>query len=181
MAGIRALSRTTNTCTVDRVFEVLAAVIEEMEIPVDRPALVEALRLADILDAKISAALGEFDARQVWQLDGTRSMVVWLMRRGRLAEAEARQVSSTASRLRGCPLTRRAWLDGVLSAGQVRAIAATVTDVTASLYAQHEVDLVPSLVGLDVRDTTTVMRSWAARPSSLPDGDEGDTGGDGTP
>jgi Domain of unknown function (DUF222) len=154
------------------VFEVLAAVIDEMEIPVDRPALVEVLRLADKLEATISEAVGEFDARQVWRLDDARSMVAWLMRRGRLAEVEARQVSSTAARLRGFPLTRRAWLDGVLSAGQVRAIAATITDSTAPLYAQHEVDLVPVLVGLDVRDTTTVMRTWVARPSVLPDDSE---------
>ncbi len=158
------------------MFEVLAAAIDEMEIPVDRPALVEVLRLADTLEAKISEAVGEFDARQAWRLDDTRSMVAWLMRRGRLAEVEARQVSSTAARLRGFPLTRRAWLDGVLSAGQVRAIAATITDATAPLYAQHEADLVPTLVGLDVRDTTTVMRTWVARPSVLPD--DAQNGGD---
>jgi hypothetical protein len=151
------------------VFEVLAAVIDDMEIPVDRPALVEVLRLADKLEAKLSEAVGQFDAREAWRLDNARSMVAWLMRRGRLAEAEARQVSSTAARLWGFPLTRRAWLDGVLSAGQVRAIAATITDTTAALYAQHEVDLVPVLVGLDVRDTTTVIRTWVASPSVLPD------------
>ncbi|HEY8526229.1 MAG TPA: DUF222 domain-containing protein [Acidimicrobiales bacterium] len=152
------------------MFEVLAAAIEDIEIPVDRPALVEVLRLADQLEARISEAVGEFDARQLWRLDNDRSMVAWLMRRGKLAEAEARQVTSTAARLRGFPLTRRAWLDGVLSAGQVRAIAAAITDTTAPLYAQHEVDLVPALVGLDVRDTTTLMRTWVARPSVLPDG-----------
>ena len=48
----------------------------------------------------------------------------------------------------------------------------TITDSTAPLYAQHEVDLVPVLVGLDVRDTTTVMRTWMARPSVLPDDSE---------
>lgn len=165
------------------MFELLASAIEDMEIPVDRPALVEVLRLADQLDAKISEAVGEFDARQLWRFDNTRSMVAWLMRRGRLAEAEARQVSSTAARLRGFPLTRRAWLDGVLSAGQVRAIAAAITDTTAPLYAQHEVDLVPALVGLDVRDTTTVMRTWVARPSVLPDdaGFSPQQGGDDAP
>lgn len=174
----RALSRTTNTCTIDRVFEVLAAAIEELEIPVDKPALIEVLRLADQLDAKIGAAVGEFDARQLWRLDDMRSLVAWLMRFGRLAEAEARPVATTAARLRGFPLTRRAWLDGVLTAGQVRTIAATVTDATAPLYARHEIDLVPVLVGLDVRDTTTVMRNWAASPTVLPDSAGGDTGGD---
>jgi hypothetical protein len=161
------------------VFEVLAAAIEEMEIPVDKPALREVLRLADQLDAKISAALGEFDAREQWRHDGMRSLVAWLMRHGKLAEVEARPVATVAARLHGFPLTRRAWLAGVLTAGQVRTIAATVTDVTAPLYARHEIDLVPALVGLDVRDTTTVMRNWAASPTVLPDDSAGgDTGGD---
>jgi hypothetical protein len=35
---------------------------------------------------------------------------------------------------------------------------------------------VPTLVGLDVRDTTTVMRTWVARPSVLPD--DAQNGGD---
>jgi hypothetical protein len=158
------------------VFEVLAAAIDEMEIPTDRPALVEALRLSDRLEAKVSGAVGEFDARQVWRLDDAPSMVAWLVRRGRLAEAAARQSTSMAARLRDFPLTRRAWLDGVLSSGQVRAITATVTETTAALYAQHEVDLVPALVGLGVRDTTAVMRTWVARPSVFPD--DTDFGGD---
>lgn len=146
--------------------------IEDAEIPVEGRALREALGVADRLWAKISVAVGDFDAEGWWQHDGAASMTAWLRHHGELANADAHRLASTARRLRGWPATRQAWLDGVLSGGQVRAICANVTDATADIYHRQEDRLVEALAGLSVGDTATAMRSWAARAEALVDSPE---------
>jgi hypothetical protein len=44
------------------VLKDLAAAIEDLEAPVDRDSLVEAIALRDRLDARITEAVGEFEA-----------------------------------------------------------------------------------------------------------------------
>ena len=143
------------------VLGALTEAIDELELPVDAGVLREALRLLDRLTAKVTAAVGEVDAAELWELDGAHSMSAWLRHRAGMTGADAHRVSSTAKRLRDCPRTRAAWLDGALGGGQVRTIVANLSDDTAALYAAHEPDLVPRLCALDGRDTVTAMRSWA--------------------
>ncbi len=52
------------------MFETLAAAIDEMNIPVDGDAVVEAFALRDRLDAKLALAAGELDAVELWDADG---------------------------------------------------------------------------------------------------------------
>lgn len=54
----------------NRMFETLAAAIDEMNIPVDGDAVVEAFALRDRLDAKLALAAGELDAVELWDADG---------------------------------------------------------------------------------------------------------------
>lgn len=140
----------------------LADAIDELELPVDTDVVAEALRLVDRLTAKVSVAVGELDAADLWDTDGAHSMTSWLRTRAGMTNGDAHRTASTAKRLRSCPLTRDAWLDGAITGGQVRAITANVTDHTAGRYAEHEAELIPRIATLDVRDTLTVMRSWAA-------------------
>ena len=60
------------------------------------------------------------------------------------------------------PLTWRAWRDGRLSEGQVEAIVANVSEVTAELYVSQESELLPHLVPLSVADVARVMAHWKA-------------------
>jgi hypothetical protein len=71
--------------------------------------------------------------------------------------------------LSAAPVTAGAWLDGSLSGGQVGAITANVADDTASLWAEHEADMVPVLAGLPVTDVAAAMRAWAARAEATLD------------
>lgn len=66
-------------------------------------------------------------------------------------------------------MLRQAWVDGAISGGQVRAVVANLDEVVAPLFAEHEADLVPNLVGLSVEDTTTVAREWRARADAIVD------------
>ena len=60
------------------MFEVLERSIEELEIPADRAALAEVLRLQDRLAAKVTMAVADFDAAGLWDLDGDASATAWL-------------------------------------------------------------------------------------------------------
>ena len=152
------------------VFERLAAAVEELEVPADGDALAEGYRLLDRLAAKLSASLGDWDASGQWEVEGATSVTAWLKQRAGMAPAVAHATTTVARRLQGLPVTREAWVDGSLSGGQVRVVAANVDDRTEALFAEHEPDLVPTLVPLSMEDTTRAMRLWKARAeATLPD------------
>ncbi|HEX2039301.1 MAG TPA: DUF222 domain-containing protein [Acidimicrobiales bacterium] len=153
--------------------EHLAAVVAATEIPADREGLVEALRVADRLAAKISEAVGTFDASGDWGLDGAVSAVSWLRIHAGLSGSAAGALAGTARRLRELPVTAEAWRSGHLTGGQVQAIVANVDDRTAPLFAEGEAEMVPTLVPLSVLDTTRTMRLWRARAEALLDEHDG--------
>jgi len=143
------------------MFEQLAGAIADVEIPVERGAVVEAVRLADRLGAKISVVVGELDDR-IERRPGEPSLSTWLRRQARLSYSDAERLVFMARRLRSWPLTRQAWLDGVLTVGQVGALVTNVSDAAVTRYAEHERDVVPALIGLTVRETAAAVRRWLA-------------------
>ena len=151
------------------MFEALAQAIDEVEIPVDSPALVEAFRLLDRLQAKATMAAADFDAHELWDLDGDTSMTAWLRHRTVMTTRDAAHTTKTGKRLRAAPVTASAWLSGDLTGGQVAAITANVNDDTAELWADHEADLVPTLALLPVSDVAAAMRVWATRADATLD------------
>lgn len=146
------------------MFDELADAIAETQIPVDRRAVVEAIRLSDRLGARVSEAVGELDARlgPFARRADEPSLAAWLRRQARLGYADAERLVFTAQRLRHWPLTRRAWLDGVLSGGQVSAVVANVPPAATLRYASDESEVVPVLIGLSVTDTAAALRRWRA-------------------
>jgi len=78
-----------------------------------------------------------------------------------MAPGEAFSTLRRARRLRGLPVTTAAFLDGRLSVGAVRIIVANVSQRSASLFADHEAELIPTLVELDLDQLTIAMRTWA--------------------
>ena len=154
------------------MFETLETAISELRVPCDPAALVHVLALKDRLDARISEAVGEIDHEQLWDLDGYVSMTSWLKQKAQMTAAEAARTAHTASRLRELSVTRKAWVEGRLSGGQVAAVLAAVRPEHRELFADHEADLVPSLGALDVRDTCRVMRRWSEMAEALIEPDE---------
>lgn len=135
--------------------------------PVDGDALAEVIALRDRLDAQISEALGEFDAAELFELDGAVSTISWLRSRAGQSNRAATRIATTAKRLRRCPVTRGTWRDGSLSGGQIDAVVANLTPRRTPLWEDHEARVVPLLEPLDVRDTTIAMQAWAARADAL--------------
>jgi hypothetical protein len=116
--------------------------------------------LRDRLDARISDAVAAHDRAGLWELDGATSMTAWLVDRAAMPRARAAAMVSRARKLAHLPVTAAAWRDGVLSSGQVEAIAGHLDPDTLGLFAHHETELVPTLVGLSVRDVAAAMGAW---------------------
>jgi hypothetical protein len=145
--------------------------IEEVEIFPVAGELKEALELRSRLDAKISSAVADFDAAGLYELDQATSMTAWLRHEARMTSRDAGRMTSIAKGLRALPVTRGAWEDGTLSAGQVQAVVANVSRRIEHLFARDEDELVPTLAVLAVKDVAGVMQEWAeqAKDSLDPD------------
>jgi Domain of unknown function (DUF222) len=145
----------------------LAHAIDDLDLPVDNTVLIEAFALADRLNAKLLATVGEHDATEVWRNDGATSMTAWLRHHTRQSGRQAAGCTRTARRLRELPVTSTAYREGVLSGGQVQAIVLNLKDRTVGLFADHEAELVSALAELSVGDTATAMQDWARRAEAL--------------
>ena len=142
------------------MFEELGTAIDQLDIPVDGAALAAILALRDRLDARISDAVAAHDRAGLWELDDATSMTAWLTDRAAMPRARAAATVSRARKLARLPVTAGAWRDGVLSSGQVEAIAANLDSDTLDLFADHEAVMMPTLVHLSVRDVATAMATW---------------------
>jgi Domain of unknown function (DUF222) len=152
---------------VSSILEKLADAIDHLELPVDSAVLTEAFALADRLNSKLLAAVGEHDAAELWRNDGATSITAWLRHHTRRSGRDAARCSKTARRLRELPVTAAAYCDGMLSDGQVQAIVANLNDRTVDLFAHHETDLIPELSRLSVAETAVAMQDWARRADAV--------------
>jgi Domain of unknown function (DUF222) len=146
------------------VFEELGTAIDELDIPTYSTALAAVVGLRDRLDAHISDAVATHDQAGLWELDGASSMTAWLADRAAMPRPRAAAMVSRARKLAHLPVTAAAWRNGTLSSGQVEAIAAHLDPDTVGLFADHETELVPTLVGLSVRDVAAAMAPGANAP-----------------
>jgi Domain of unknown function (DUF222)/HNH endonuclease len=142
------------------MFDELGTAIEGLDIPADGAALAAVLGLRDRLDARISHAVAAHDRAGIWELDGATSMTAWLTDRAALPRPRAAATVARARKLTHLPVTAAAWRHGVLSSGQVEAIAAHLDADTTGLFADHEATLVPTLADLSVRDVGAAMQAW---------------------
>lgn len=117
------------------VLEDLAMAVGDLEVPADRNSLIEAIALRDRLDARITDAVGAFEANGWWGLDASASMTAWLRANALMTRRSAQRLRSLAMRLRSLPVCSRAYADGTLSGGQIEAIVARLDDETAEVFA----------------------------------------------
>ena len=72
-----------------------------------------------------------------------------------------------ARKLKAMPLTEAAWLTGILTSGQVRAVVGNVSKRTAEQYTAQEADVLAIIVALDGKDTVKAMQSWSNYAEAL--------------
>ena len=129
-----------------------------------------ALRSHDRHEAALCLSIGELDALKLWEPAGFSSTHHWVKDQG-VHPRDAFEMVKLARKLRRLPVTAAAWVDGALTGGQVRVIAALVVDRHVPRFAEHEAELVPSLSALTVDETMRVMRLWRDHADALDDGD----------
>ncbi len=149
------------------MFEALAGEIEQLDIPPDGDAIAEAVTLRDRLEARIAEAVGTFDAAELWDLDAATSMTAWQRSNAGMTGKDAARTASAARRLRDLPVTAAAWRSGELSRGQVDAVLGHLDATTTALFADHEAEVVPSLVSLSVAETSRAMAWWKEHASAV--------------
>ena len=142
----------------------LLDVVAETDVRADGTSIADAIRARDLLDAKIAAAVGEYDAQGLAALDGAHSTIGFLKQCG---DVHASTTVKIARRMRQLPVIAAAWQRGDLTTGHVKVIVANVDDDTIDQLAEHEADLVPTLEPLSVTDAAQVMRLWKAQADAL--------------
>jgi hypothetical protein len=142
------------------MFSALAEVVDKLEVAPDSAELTSVLGLTDQVSAKTLEALGEFDAGELWQLDGRTSLRDWLRVNARMSSDDSARVARTAQRLRDLPATAAAFRAGGLSASQLTIILRPLNNRRRPAFADVEADLVPCLSELDCRDTERVVGEW---------------------
>src|SRR5262245_49481241 len=126
----------------------LTEAVESLEIPLERDALAAVYRLCDRLHAKLTAAVGAYDAKYGCEDDGCVSLAQWLRAWTGRSRRDAASEARTATVLHRLPITAARFVDGTLSSGQVAAIVANLSDSTIDAFASQEAELVPRVAAL---------------------------------
>ena len=131
------------------------------EVAVDATAcdLITGFAIIDTLNARLTVAAGQFEARGGHLDTGQVSLRHWLTAHTRLGR-NAGVVAVAARKLRSLPVTAAAWVSGALTGGQVTSIVTNVNDDNVTLFAEHEPALVRVITPLNPRDTARVMNQW---------------------
>ncbi|MBW8824781.1 MAG: DUF222 domain-containing protein [Acidobacteria bacterium] len=153
------------------MLSVLAAALDEVEIPATGPGLRQAFALRDRFNAMLAAAVAEFDRTGQWETDGAPSATSWLRHHASVSNKEAWALAKRSRRCQQLPVLAAAWSSGQLSGGQVDAVVAQLNDRNVELFASQEADIVPTLIGLSVGETVQVMRAWRQHADALDEND----------
>ncbi|MGH9084155.1 MAG: DUF222 domain-containing protein [Acidimicrobiales bacterium] len=145
------------------MFDALGKAIEELDIGVDGAELAAALALRDRLDVRIVEAASEFDAAELWDLDGSVSLPAWLRSNTGITQREGHRIQRMAQRMRELPTYAEAWVDGRLSEGKFEILAMIVTDRTAPFFADHEDVIRPTLERIALHHVARYLNRWQAR------------------
>ena len=119
--------------------------------------------------AEIAVAVASFAASGAFGVDGSVSMASWMRHHLRMAQPDASQWLREGRFLRAFEPVMDAAVSGVLSAGQVAALAKAVTPATSELFAEHAAGLVATITPLPVADVQTVCAAWRSNAEALVD------------
>ena len=122
--------------------------------------------------AEIAVAVAGFASSGAFGVDGSVSMASWMRHHLRMAQPDASRWIREGRFLTAYQPVLEAAVSGVLSAGQVAALAKAVTPATAVLFAEHAAGLVSTITPLPVADVQTVCAAWRSNAEALVDTSE---------
>jgi hypothetical protein len=112
------------------------------------------------LEAVVTRATADWDARQEWTADGGKSGATWLIHRCHVAEATARRRIRLGRELRHLPATEAAWLAGDLEEAHVSTLTSHRTPATAEAMTRDETLLVDLATRLGSRAFNNALTYW---------------------
>jgi hypothetical protein len=151
------------TTTIGEAREGLSAVV----VAPATDELVEGFGALDDLKATVMEGLVEFIRSGGHDADGWRSPVGWLRAHVSMTKPEAIRWAAQARSLAAWPTLAGLFFTRELSAAQVEVVCRSVPKALVELYAQHDAEISPLLVGLCVDDTTTAIGDWVAKAESV--------------
>ena len=119
--------------------------------------------------ARLALAARRLEACGDWARDGSVSMTAWLRRHCRMSNRDAAALVHEGRFLDKFSAVAEAVRDGVLSAGQVRALRSATVPATEPVLAAEQADLVGIVAGLSVADTDKAAGLWRQRAEALVD------------
>ncbi len=90
----------------------MTGAIDTLEVPLERDAIVRAIGLRDRLDGKIGAAVGEYGALGLHEVDGSVTLGSWLRHWAKLDGPAAIRCARRAAKLHQLPVLREAFCAG---------------------------------------------------------------------
>lgn len=117
-------------------------------------------RDANLLQASRTLWVGEWEARGLYALDGSRSAAARLARDAGIAREEAAAVLRRARKLRSMPATAAAFARGELSVDKVDLLCRANGAKREAAFAEAEERLVSDAKRLSVLDLRRVLRYW---------------------
>jgi hypothetical protein len=147
------------------MFDDLRAAIDNLDVPVERDAIVTAFGLRDRLDGHIASVVGEYGAAGLHEVDGSVTLGSWLTHRAGVASGST--YATRSARLHQLPVLREALIAGLLSGGAVDVILAKIPNRHLPRFADHEAELVPLLVGMPLGDVARAMNDWRAKADAI--------------
>ena len=111
-----------------------------------------------------------FGALGLHEIDGSVTVATWLRHRAQARRHRGVGGGPAGRQAPPPPGATTALVNGLLSGGAVDVVLAQVLSRHLDLFAEHEPQLVPTLVGLDIDAVTTIMREWRARADAIDPG-----------
>ncbi|MCU0310618.1 MAG: HNH endonuclease [Acidimicrobiales bacterium] len=121
----------------------------------------------DRLEARLCESLVRFLAAGTHDVEGWRSPVGWLKANAALTDRDAKRLVVRVERLRQWPTLADLWFGGALTGAQIEVVTAVVPRTLVGLYAEHDAEVSPHLVGLGVADTRSALREWVLRAEAV--------------
>ena len=138
----------------------IGELVDGLSLGSDGAELREAFAVHDRFSARLAVAAAEFEATGRHELDGALTMPSWLRQHAGRDPHTAAKVTATGRKLRALPVLRAAVLDGAITGGQLDVVMANVPMRHLGLFAEHEDEVVPAFIGLDVDATRRAMEAW---------------------
>ena len=142
--------------------------IEDIDASGDDGELARSLSVArDRLEARLCETLVGFFSAGRHDVEGWRSPVGWLKANAGLTDRDAKRLRRASTGWAGGRCWPARGSTGEVSGAQVEVVVALVPRPLVDLFAEHDAEVSPCLIGLSAADTRLAVREWVLRAEAV--------------